>query len=402
MKEQALHGEMSHPEHYLTDDTPLVLHVRVMAGSGGGPEKTIIRSPGYVDPERYRIEAAYIYPQGDEGITEFLHQAADRQCMVYPIGERCPIDRQSFTRIMELCRQLNVAIWHGHDYKSNLLGLMIARHHPMRLITTVHGWTDDTWRMRLYRRIDLWCLRRYERVVTVSQKLADQCRAARVDPQRLSVIPNGIELDDYTVTRTRFEAQHALDIPQNTRIIGVVGRLSHEKAADRALTALASLRRDLPDTCMLLIGDGPTRLELESQAAQLGLHDSVRFCGWQQPVQPWYEAMDLLLLPSRTEGLPNAVLEAMAMGVPVAATDVGGVRDLLDNGRCGVILGADPQQWAKPIGKLLGNPVRCEQYAMAARSRVKTHFSFRTRMQRMVALYDQLLGRAVQPHRAAA
>ncbi len=382
--------------HHISSHThatvPKVLHVRVMAGSGGGPEKTILRTPRGVDPSQFRVAAAYIHPHGDPGIESLRAEAARLDCPLHTIAERGPLDPRTPARLLKLCRELNVTVWHAHDYKSDALGLLLRTFHPMKLVTTVHGWTDETARVRLYRRIDNWCLRHYDRVMTVSQPIADAVQTIGVDPARLSVIPNGIDLGEFTRTRLTHTAKLTVGLDPSRPTLGVIGRLSVEKGVDRLLIPIAELRNRIPNLQVQIIGDGPQRVELQTIGENLGLESVIHFRGWQSPLQKWYEALDAVVLPSRTEGMPNVVLEAMAMAVPVAATDVGGVRDLLDNGDCGTILAADPHAWSDDLFTLLTKTPRRHRIATAARQHIESQYTFARRIERELAIYADVLG----------
>jgi glycosyltransferase involved in cell wall biosynthesis len=374
-------------------NAPVVLHVRVMAGTGGGPEKTILRSPGYVDATRYRVAAAYIHPVGDKGIEKLAAEAKTHGCPLIGIPERGPVDLRTLKRLLQLCRRMNVAIWHGHDYKSNLIGLLLRRYHPMKLITTAHGWLSDTLRLKAYRAVDRMCLKRYDHVACVSSNLYEHCiNDLHIPADRVSLVHNAIELRPWARLRMPGAARQALGLEPANTVLGCVGRLSYEKGLDRALQAVGSLSLRVPNLQFVIIGDGPELGALSDQVHQMRLDRVVRFVGWCKPLQPWYEAMDALLLPSRTEGLPNVLLEAMAMGVPVASTNVGGVADLLDRGRCGILLDDDVDQWCEPLSALMGDARLRGDYSAAARHHIETHFTFEHRMAKIIALYDQLMG----------
>lgn len=380
---------------------PKVLHVRVIANAGGGPDKTIIRSAQYLDPMRYRMLTAYIHPKGSREFKTFSQQAAKLRCQLIEIPESGPINTSTYNALLKICREQSINIWHGHDYKSNLLGLLISRKLPdIKLVTTVHGWTCETLRTKLYYHVDNYCLKHYDEVVVVSPKLYEHCRnKLKIDASKLTYIPNAIRPEEYQQTHTRDQARAQLGIDTAGTVIGVVGRLSAEKGVDRAIDLMAKL----PHCHLHLIGDGPERENLEKQAQKLGISDRVRFWGWQTSSQMFYQAMDLLLLPSHTEGLPNVVLEAMTMTVPVASTDVGGVRDLLDDGRCGLILPTEqPAAWAGMIETYLADQALLQQTALLARQRILTHFTFESRMQRMMRVYDKLGLSQQAAHRKAA
>ncbi len=376
-----------------------ILHVRVVSNCGGGPDKTIMRSAQYLDPARYRSTAAYMYPRDDESFEALRNQATQEQCDLVELPEKGALDWDTLRRLVQLCQQRHIRIWHGHDYKSNLLGLLVKRQCPgLKLVSTVHGWTWDTLRTKLYYHLDNHCLKRYDEVIVVSPTLYDHCLKLGISADRLTYIPNAIRPEEYVRRQTPLQAKSQLSIltedqPSASLVIGVVGRLSIEKGVDRAVKAMPHL----PHAQLHLIGDGPQRESLERLARQLNVHDRVVFHGWQTSSQRFYEAMDLLLLPSHTEGLPNVVLEAMAMGVLVAATDVGGVRDLLDDGRCGVILPTEqPDQWPAMIQSQMADVSLCHQKVQQARQRIETHFTFASRMTRMMQVYDRLTGSLAQ------
>jgi glycosyltransferase involved in cell wall biosynthesis/acetyltransferase-like isoleucine patch superfamily enzyme len=366
-----------------------VLHVRVLAGSGGGPEKTILRNPRYLDGRRYRVEAVYIHPTGDRGIRAVRRQAERLGCPLHTIAESGPLDPRTPLRLLALCRRLNVAIWHGHDYKSDALGRLLRLAHRMKLVTTLHGWSDESPRIRLYRRVDQWAIRGFDQVIAVSGAIADQCRRLGLGDDRLAILPNAVETDAYRRKHSAADARRELGLPVGGRILGVVGRLSREKGVDRLVDPLRRLAERFEDLSMLIIGDGPERSALQCEFHHAGLADRVRFCGRQESMQRWYEAMDLLVMPSRTEGSPNALLEAMSMRTAAAATAVGDVESLLDGGRCGLILPDDESHWAKTIGDFLQDTTRRGRCVGLARRRAEEQYGFEQRMSRIAAIYDR-------------
>lgn len=379
-------------------DLPMVLHARVVTGSGGGPDKTIFRSANAIDHSRFRIGAAYIRPYDNPGMAVLRAQAERWCCPLWEVPEWGPVDPRTLRRLLWLCRALNVKVWHAHDHKSDFLGLLLRRRWPMKLVTTVHGWTRDTIRARLYKHIDTWCLKGYDHVIAVSPQLQEHCLAHGVAEHRLTHIPNAIEPSEFTRELSAAAAREELGIRQDRLVVMTVGRLSIEKGPDRAIRAIAHVRQTYPEAELHLIGDGPERERLEDLTHSLGLADAVHFWGWQTQPQRFYEAADALLLPSRTEGLPNVVLEAMAMGVPVAATDVGGVSELLAHGRCGVILSQDEQTWANRIAYLLESSARRALLARLARARIESRYTFRQRMERVQKVYRKVLGLEQETH----
>ncbi|MCX5659847.1 MAG: glycosyltransferase [Planctomycetota bacterium] len=387
---------------------PTVLHVRVVAGAGGGPDKTIMHSAAYGHAAGVRVAAAYIHPAGDPQIETLRRRAAELNCPFFAVPESGPLDPRTIRAMLQICRNLRVSIWHAHDYKSNLLGLILRRLWPMRLLTTAHGWTRETRRTRLYYHVDRLCLRHYDHAIAVSRPLADACRASGVREEKLSLLPNAIDLGSYAPWAEIAPARAALaasaEAGERPLVIGVVGRLSPEKGVDRAIRTFAELLAAHGALELHIVGDGPERPALESLAAELGVAGSVRFLGWQAQTREHFATMDLLLLSSHSEGLPNVVLEAMAQGVPVAATDVGDVRDVLDDGVCGLLLDEDRETWAKAISPLLASAELRLALARWARQRVESQYNFKRRAHRELTIYRRLLSvvEAQAPLRKAA
>src|SRR5688572_23771369 len=127
-------------------ELPLVLHTRVVTGVGGGPEKTILNSPRFLPELGYQALCAYMRPANDEGFAALRRKAREADASLLEVDDGGPLDFGLVRRFTDICREQRVAIWHGHDYKSNLLGILVRRHWPMKLITTVHGWVKHTWR----------------------------------------------------------------------------------------------------------------------------------------------------------------------------------------------------------------------------------------------------------------
>jgi len=371
---------------------PTVLHVRVVSGTGGGPEKTILRSPRYANDEYFRMAVAYIHPKGDPGIDTIKAKAKEWNAPLITIPERGPLDVRTVAALYRICKERKVAIWHGHDYKSNLLGIILRRFWKMKLVTTVHGWTHDTWRTRAYYHVDKWCLRRYDEVIAVSPLLHEQCLNIGVKPQKLTYIANAIDCGEFKRTRSIRQARSELSIYRSATIMGVVGRLSPEKGVDRAIESVASLHTKYPGLELHIVGDGPEYEKLKRLAIDRGVAGIVHFWGYQSDTRRFFEMFDFLLLPSRTEGFPNVVLEALALGVPVAAADVGGVSELLKHGRRGVVLDPTKQEtWADQIAPLIVSADRRKEFSRLGRMRVEKYYSFDKRMAKVFDVYDRVL-----------
>jgi glycosyltransferase involved in cell wall biosynthesis len=371
---------------------PVILDTRVVTGAGGGPEKTILNSPRFLEPLGYRMVCAYAHPPGDPGFEILRAKAAKYNAPLVSIPDRGALDWRVITRMLALCRRERVAVWHGHDYKTNALGLLLKPFWPMRLVTTVHGWVHHTARTPLYYRIDKFCLPRYERVICVSDDLLEACLKAGVPAKNCVLLENGIDATEYARKQSVSAAKAALGLPANSFVIGGVGRLSAEKGFDVLIRSVHALVARGIDARVLIVGEGGERAPLERLTAELGMADRVRLAGWQADVRAYFEAMDVFALSSHREGLPNVLLEAMALEVPVVSTRVNGVPRLIQDGRNGFLVDAgDRDGLSAALGNLLASDALRAAFRAEGRRTVETRYSFATRMQRLARLYDELL-----------
>ena len=295
---------------------PVVLDTRVVKDSGGGPDKTILNSPRFFAKVGYRMVCAYMHPPCDPGFAGIRTRAQLCEAPLLSVPDRGPWDWKVIARLVNICRRERVQIWHGHDYKSNALGLVARRFWPMRLVTTVHGWVKQTLRTPLYYKIDKLCLPHYESVICVSPDLTERCIEAGVPAHRCVLIENGIDIDQYRRRRTKPEAKERLGVRPGRMVVGAVGRLSSEKGFDQLVRAVHELMARGLDVELLIAGEGDEQRRLEALIVALGLANRVRLLGHLADPRDLYEAMDVFALSSLREGLPNVLLEAMAMDVP--------------------------------------------------------------------------------------
>jgi glycosyltransferase involved in cell wall biosynthesis len=381
---------------------PMVLHARVITGAGGGPDKTILNSPRFLADLGYQCVCAFLRPPADSGFAVIRQRATAWNAPLAEIDDRGALDWRILPAALQLCRQHQVDIWHAHDYKTNLLGLFLRRKHPMRLVTTMHGWVEHTLRTRLYYLVDRWSLPRYERVICVSDDILQCCRKYGVTDNRSVLIENAIDTDQFRRLKSVAAAKEAMDWPATRFLVGAVGRLSSEKAFDVLIRAIHELVQSGVDLGLLIAGDGGERAPLQALIDKLGLSERVRLVGFQGDLRPLYEAMDLFVLSSLREGLPNVLLEAMALEVPVVATRIAGIPRLIADGENGLLLPAgDQAALARAIRHALESSELRLRWAAAGRKTIEDRYSFAARMKKVAAVYDQLLavrcGSGTQP-----
>lgn len=378
----------------ISSGTLTVLHARIVTGTGGGPDKTILNSPRHLEGTRYRALAAYLHPPNDLGFAEIVQRANELDCPLFDFAESLPVDPLVVRRLGKLCRSEGVQIWHGHDHKSNLYGLLLRRKLGFKLVTTVHGWVQHTKKTPLHFAIDKRCIQRYDQVVCVSQDLYDICRDELLIPEeRLTRIDNAIDTDRFRRTGPQVKARMRDDLgtPHERLVIGAAGRLSKEKGFDLLMKAVDTLVREGLDLELWIAGEGDERKELETLRQSLDHPERVCLLGFQSDTLALFEAFDIFCLSSLREGLPNVVLEAMAMQVPLVATKSGGMETFArDDEDALLIEPGSVDELVEGLRRLASYPQLRDRLSRAGREKVVRDVGFPQRMQRMVEVYDRL------------
>jgi glycosyltransferase involved in cell wall biosynthesis len=325
-----------------------------------------------------------------EGAKPLEMAAAQRGIAVAPFRMRPGPNLSGVRKILEFARQEKVDLLHSHGYKGNILfGLLPARFRRMPLLTTLHGWTGTRRlsRIALYEWLDRQMLPRLDAVVVVCRSMgAHPWIAARNLP--LHVVCNGIPAPGRKV-ENRLEPG-ILQFCRGHFTIGAIGRLSPEKGFAQLIAAFKTVVEADRTARLLILGEGSERPALEAQIRGLDLDGNVSLPGFRTGAADYLPHFDLFVLPSLTEGLPLSVLEAMLAGVPVLATRVGAVPELLEEGMAGFLV-ADAGCLAAAIGKIRREAPEARQRADRARRRVQEHYSSSRMADGYMAVYRQLM-----------
>jgi glycosyltransferase involved in cell wall biosynthesis len=303
-----------------------------------------------------------------------LHQrAVDEEIPSYPFPCKGQFDPTTIRRIRDLAAETGVDIIHTHGYKADVYTRLAMLDHGVPLVSTCHNWLDEDWRASLYGYVDRYVLRSFPRVVAVSEEVRQRLLKAGVLQERIRIIPNGIDLRPFTVERDPDPVDWSQDRPA---VIGMVARLSAEKGVDLFLRAAAQVAGTISHVRFVIVGDGPDREELEALIDQLKLRPFVLLLGRRNDMPAQYASFDIMASPSRKEGLPIAILEAMASGLPLVATAVGDVCNAVRNGETGILLPAgDPGALASAIVDLLRDQAKRRRLGSAARQWVESQYS---------------------------
>lgn len=275
-------------------------------------------------------------------------------------------------------RDLGAGVVCCHGYKPDLVGRPASRRAGTPVVAVSRGWTAATLKVRLNEAVDRLGLRRMDRVVCVSEGQAVKVRRAGVSPARVIVIRNAIRADRFDahdpVGRARLLA---LFDRAPARVVGAAGRLSPEKGFAVLVGAAARVLAEAPDVGFVVFGAGPLHADLTQRIDAAGLRGRFLLPGFRDDLDAVLPHLDLLALPSFTEGLPNVVLEAFAAGVPVVATAVGGTPEVVEDGESGYLVPpGDPAALARRVLDALSDEGRRLAMGARGRDRVRGEFTF--------------------------
>jgi len=322
----------------------------------------------------------------DNNVADQLER---RGASVIRIPCRGRVDRGAIRQIREIVRGQQVRLVHSHGYKSDIYSYLACRRLGVPMMATCHLWTRQTPAIRVYEFIDAWLLRRFDAVVAVSDVIAEDARRAGIPAAKISTINNGIDLVPFASATPTL----AQEIKKGDRLlIGTVGRLVSQKGMDYFLRAARTVLNEMPEALFAVVGDGPDRGKLERLAQELGIEGHVVFTGSRADMPNVYASFDVFVLASLDEGLPMAVLEALASNRAVVATQVGAVPKVIVSGQTGMLVkAADVPGLADAILVLLRNPELRARLGRNGSALVHKQFSSRVMSQEYLRLYEQLL-----------
>jgi len=311
-------------------------------------------------------------------------------------------DEKKFYVVGELCRWLQedrIDILHTHSYKPNLYGRLagsLCRNRGLRIIAHYHNDYDNKWQEDDSLVYEQLLAHSCDRFLACSEAVGHHvAERIGIAPGAVRVVLNGIDLERFRHTGDRAALRAELGIAPERRVVGMVGRLCRQKAQDVLLQAAPRIRAQFPDVLFLLAGaadEAATLAELQGMAADLGLAEQVRFLGYVRDIPRIYGALDVLAMPSRWEGFGLALAEAMAMGVPIVTTPVGGIPEVV--GDCALRVNPDEaNELAAAIAALLADPARADALGRAAAERAE-RFCHRRVGGEVQTIYRELMAEA--------
>jgi len=376
-------------------------HIRLLvvieAASVTGPVKNLLSFCQWTQSPQARAQGVNIRPTlatyvRSGASNAFIDAVGKLGLPLHLLPEKGRFDFSLLPALRQLATSVQPHILQTHNVKTNFLVKAAGLHKLYPWIAFQHGYTATDIKMLAYNQLDRWSLRSAQAVVTVCHAFTPKLLGFGVAPDRLSVLHNSVAPFQQPAPEecARLAASLQLD-PQET-ILLTIGRFSREKAHADLLEALARLQNTRPQGWRaVLVGEGPEQARLQALTAQLKLQHRVLFAGFHSHINPWLALAGVFVLPSHSEGSPNVILEAMAAGLPIAATAAGGTPEIITHNQDALLSPvADPSALAANLDRLLTDSSLGPRLAARALTRASEHFSAAAYRRQLIEIYSNL------------
>ena len=297
-----------------------------------------------------------------------------------------------FYELYRIVRKNNFDLIHSNGALSDLLSIPVSKLLGIPCISTCHGFTVS--KSITQHRVGLFMLKFCRRIIAVSEEIFKELVKSRIDESRIVVITNAIQAvsEGNNIEEERLRKRSLLHIGLDEFVIGYVGRLSVEKGLKDLIEAGALLKQKDSGFRVLIIGDGPEREELKRLTISRGLEKEVIFTGFLSDIEEWLPVLDSFALTSHTEGTPMALLEAMSMGLPIVATAVGGIPNIIQDGKNGLLVKPEDYKDLSEKISMLKNDLKLRNMlATEALNTIKIHYNVNDWVRKIENEYDALL-----------
>jgi glycosyltransferase involved in cell wall biosynthesis len=364
-----------------------ILHLFVTLPVGGA-ENLLLSIVRRLEHERF---ASVVCCIGKRGAMGDRLAGMDIPLVELRLMDKGGMDWRVVPALVDLTRRERIDLVHSHLYHANLYGRLAARKAGVPAVVSIH---NTYGKPKLHRQIVNWYLGRHTAAIIVGSEdiKRDVKRYDHVSASRIEVIPNSVDLSRSASTLSKSEARARLGVAEHDLVVGAIGRLEEQKGHRYLIEALALLRHRGIVARLLLAGEGRERPALEALVASLGLEGQVMLLGTRDDLGDLFRAMDVFVMPSLWEGLSLVMLSAMAAGLPLVATSVGGVSQVLCDDAYGFTVPAgNAAALAAKIAECLSNLPAAMVKAMKGEQHVRANYSDEAMVRRVEAVYEQAL-----------
>ena len=335
---------------------------------------------------------------GDQDKPDLGSAAEELALSVEYLPMRSRLDISVVVRLCSVLRKRNIQLMHAHGYKSNLIGLLASKLCGIQIVTTQHLYPPmplKDKKLQFYSKIDaFYTMKRMAKIIAVSGEIKEKLIAAGLDEHKITVIDNGIDIEKYSNSRDEHieVLRRSIGIGDDVSVVGTFGRLTQQKGHKYLLEAASKVLENKISAIFLIAGDGPLKTELEKSAVELGLGGKVRFLGFRRDTADLLKIMDVFVMSSIDEGLPMAMIEAMASRKAVLVTSVGEIPKVIKDGVNGMLVPANESDLlAHKLCILLNDAQLRNELAGKAFLDANEHYSKEAMCGKYVSVYNDIL-----------
>lgn len=358
----------------------------------GGAERVVINLAKGLDKTKFNPMVCCLNDKG-----EFAVELEERGIPVIALNKRLGIDIAVIGKLISVIKERNIQIVHTHLWGANFWGRIAAKMAGVPvIIATEHN--VDTWKSWFNFALDRWLSRSTDKIIAVSNKVKEFYQSKGINPKKIAVIYNGVDIAKGEERRAKIDSRSSIldyrkefNIKNDETMLAIIGRLVEQKGHRYLFEALNMLNGKYK-VRLLVVGNGPLLQELQQRAMSYDLSAKIIFTGLRKDVPDLLKITDILVLPSLREGLPMVALEAMAVGKPIIATNVGGTPEVVLDGQTGILVPpGNPTALADAIDRLIENRNLTKKLGENGSSRVKELFSVEKMTRETEQVYHQLL-----------
>lgn len=366
-----------------------VLHL-ISSAAFFGAERVVVELSLYLAKYSDARIVIGVFVQDHRVIENFKAAIGERDIVVVPFDGKKTFSWTEVCQLAKIIDEYQINIVHSHGYKSDIYAFLVKKilRSKIKLIATNHNWIGNSLKERFYQFLDSRVLRSFESVIAVSEKVQKEMIQTGVSSRLIKIIDNGIDIEDKSFLTSKQVARKWLNLSADDFVIGCVARLTQEKAHVDLLTALASVSLSGEDVKLVLVGDGAEKENLECMCQTLRISERVMFVGNRNDARALYAAFDVFALVSTNEGLPMALLEAMALALPVIVSRVGAIPTVIEHDKNGIIVPpSNPSAIVNALFQCKSKPDYAREIGKRARETIINNYSSKKMAQRYEAIY---------------
>lgn len=354
-----------------------------------GAERWVLALAKYLNPQEVNCHLAVTIEGRDDGL-KIVDEYNKLDGSVFKLPMKGRFDRKVVDRLVEVIKKNNIDVIHSHGYKSDILGLLAAKKAGIKIVITPHGFSSGIdFKLRLFIWLGCQTFRFADIVAPLSKALCEDVRGFGVKEERLVYVQNGVDLSE--VEEQKIKENSLKSIGDNKRI-GFVGQMISRKNIKDILDIFESLAEKHPNITLSLLGDGESRPELEEHTQTLTHKDRIEFLGFRDDRLELLQSFDLFVMTSSLEGIPRCLMEATAMGIPVAAYNIAGIDQLIEHERTGLLAPfGDKELLSSYWETLLFDVNKAEKLSNAAYDFVNKNYSAQRMANEYVDIFDNLM-----------